>query len=355
MGRPAEPAQPMADHHGEAEAWRVARTGGSRDERDLPPDQRAGAEGNPDGIAVLQGALPLEASVPAPRSEGTIRSAPAVLDADSRADGDGRPRAPDRLRERRQPASRARRRAAEGSGDSHGARREPRRRRPSTPGRKPRPGGHGRRARHRGRVVDRLAPAQNIALRRSVAHALGHSRRSRRRVRAAGLGPHRRAVRAGAGAAVDASRAHVHVEGRSRQRRRRHGSRAIPQRTRRRAGRIVGAAARRRHAVRAQSLQPEDAQPGVRGGSAARLLSRSVAERIFARAIDRLVSAIAGAVVAIARCALRDRVGDPVDDRQQLEQHGHSGGLSAEGRRRHEPRRQCGRAGLLRDARTAAC
>ena len=66
-------------------------------------------------------------------------------------------------------------------------------------------------------------------------------------------------LRPGAGAAVDAARARVDAEGRIGQRRGRHRARAVPKRARRRAGRAVGAAARRRRAVRAQPLQPQDA------------------------------------------------------------------------------------------------
>ena len=51
LGRPRQPAQPLADRHGAAEAGRHARAGRSGDERRLPPDQRAGGQGHSQRIA----------------------------------------------------------------------------------------------------------------------------------------------------------------------------------------------------------------------------------------------------------------------------------------------------------------
>ena len=132
-------------------------------------------------VAELPRALRQQAPVPAPGPEGALRSAPAVFDADPGADGHGRSRPADRVRERRQPAARARRRAPEGSGDSPRARREPRRDRAAAADRKPRARGRGRRRRAGVRVVDRRAAAEDAALRRRRADAVGVARRARHR------------------------------------------------------------------------------------------------------------------------------------------------------------------------------
>jgi hypothetical protein len=78
-----------------------------------------------------------------PGLRGRIGSPPAVHDADSGADGHGRPGAADRVRQRCQPAAGARCGTAEGSRDSPGARRDPRRHRASAARRKRRALGAG--------------------------------------------------------------------------------------------------------------------------------------------------------------------------------------------------------------------
>ena len=132
-------AQPLADGDGAPQAGRVARR---RREAAmnvaLPPDQRApSSKEMPDASQSFHERFLAKHLVPAPRPQGAIGSATAVHDADPGADGHGRPRAADRVRERREPAAGARRRAAEGGGDPPGARRRARRDRAPAPGREP--------------------------------------------------------------------------------------------------------------------------------------------------------------------------------------------------------------------------
>ena len=195
--------------------------------------------------------------------------------------------AADRLRQRREPAARARRRAAEGSGDPPGDGRDPRRDRPAAAGRELRALGRRRDPRARHRVVDGDAAAEDAARRRRRCRrcrrlpicASPRSRSPWRCVTAIlfGLAP---------ALSVHPPGPDLDAQGRSRQRGRRHRPRAVPQGAGGRAGRAVGAAPRRRRAVRAQPLQPENAQPRVRGRSAAGLLDQPVAERLPARAVD---------------------------------------------------------------------
>ena len=344
----------MADRDGAPQARCVARAGGSGDERGLSADQRAGAEGDQDLVADISGTVPQQTSVPASRTERALGSAQSILDADSGADGNGRPRAADRVCECGEPAGRARRRPAERSGDSPGARRRTCGNRSPAADRKLSPRGRRRGGGPGGRVVDRGAALEDAAVRSGGANALGRARRAGHRVRFRGCGADGDSLRPRPGAAIHAPRPHHHAQGRIGQRGRRHRARALQERPRRRAGRSFGAAPRRRRAVCAQPVQPQIDRSRLRRRPTPEFLDRSIAQRLSAPARRVAVRADANRAVDAAAGARRGAVGDFVAHRQQLEQHGQSGGLQGEGGRGHEPEHRRGRSRLLRHHGTGA-
>ena len=252
-----------------------------------------------------------QAPVPAPGPERPIGSPPAVLDADSRADGHGRPGAADRVRERRQPAAGARRGAAEGSGDPPRARREPRRHRPPAAGRKPRA------SRPRARVLGLAVAWWTGAL---LLKMLPFDAAARRRCR-------RRPICASIAFALAAAAASRRSSSASRRRCSRRGRRSTST-LKDEAGSVVGGTGHARFrkglvvaqvglsvlllagagALRAQPLQPEDAQSRLR--QADQLLGFSLDPSLNGYSRERsivLFQQIAGAARAAARRAIARR------------------------------------------------
>ena len=285
-----ESPQPLGHGDGAAQAWRLDQQAEAAMNVLYHQINEARAQADHDGVeAVSERFSPSICScATGARALGYPQS---VLDADSRADGDGRPRAADRLRERRESAARSRRRAAEGGRDPAGARRR-------------------RGAIVRQRLIESLLLACGRRAARHLAFAwwtgtlLSRCCRSTtapaRLCRRTGHARHRVRDRRGVGhgaalrpcACLQSTRPALtstlkdeagSVVGGTGHARFRKGAG-------RRAGRSLGAAARRRGTVRAKPLQPEDAEPRLRGRQAARLLGQPVAQRLLARARDRVCS-----------------------------------------------------------------
>ena len=260
LERPRRSPGDVARGDGAAQAGRVARAGRGGDGRRVPAGARGrGARDGRPPAEVPRRLRREEARVSARRT-GPARAAEAAADAAPRADGHGRARGADRLRQRREPAARPRvlppegdRRAARDRRGSASPRPPAARREPHAvvPRRAGRPAARGRHHRH---------PAPRAAFRRRGTDALLRTGPARGAVRARAVRRNRAAGRPRAGAAGDAPEPRDGPQG-GRSRGGRVRAAALPQGTRDRAGRALGAAAGRGRAVHPQPRQPAHTRP----------------------------------------------------------------------------------------------
>ena len=333
---------------GRRRPWRLHRAGRVADERRLPPDQRTGDQGHQERLRHVPPAFRGKASRRPRWREGPVRSAPAVLDSADRADVHGGRRAADRVRQRREPAARARDVAAAGDCAPPRARREPIAHRVGAIRREPRAGDRRRRGRTGARRLDRQDAAGDAA-RRWCLDADGDARSPCRRLHPRAVAVDGAGLRHRARTGRDPGGGDVGAEGRRRKRRGWRPSGEVAARARRRAGRDVDAAARRRRPVRAQSLQPAWREPWLRRRTSARLQHRSVAEWLQPGAQPVALRANPAGDCRDPRSPRRVDVGDRCAHRQSVGHDGEGRGLHAQGRRRHEPERGRRRHTLLLD------
>ena len=198
LGRHGQPAQPLGERVRPIEAGRHARAGQGRAAAVLPRTPRAGSAGR--GVQqhhrVHARGVPEGADRSAAGRAGPIADPPAAVAAAVAAVRHRRRRAADRVRERREPADRARDGAAEGDRRSARARRQPRPHRRPAARRERAARGDRRPARPRGRVVDDAVPARVPADVRHAARDLRIDRLPRARVQLRAVAGDRPAVRA---------------------------------------------------------------------------------------------------------------------------------------------------------------
>ena len=162
-----EPARPLGPGLRAIEAGVHRRIGGRASAGTLPPDPpaRDDAAGGEGVVRVFPRSVHEGHAARRERVGRLLGTPQRLLDRAGRVDVHGRPGAPDRLRERREPADCAWLHAAEGNRGAPVARRLARPARPAAPRREPRAVGRGRRARR--------LPVAGAHARTAVARAVG--------------------------------------------------------------------------------------------------------------------------------------------------------------------------------------
>ena len=218
-----------------------------------------------------------------------------------RADVHGRPGAPHRMRQRREPADRARLHAPERDRRAALARRVARPARPAIARGEPGAVDDWRRDRRRARDRPDADAARVRPVGRPSDPDSRHARCAHPRVHAR---PHildRDRLRPGAGAAREPARSVGDAEGHGRRDRRQRRIALLAQRARRRAGRAQFSASVRRGAVRAQSAEPEDRGHRRRDRQSRHVPALAGVERLQRAARDELLRPAADEPASVAR------------------------------------------------------
>ena len=276
---PRRLARALARMHGPTEGRRRGPRGEGRRERGL----RAAPPGGPGAPAqrVREPADPLPQEDAGGLAWRARHLGPArpVGHAARRADGHGRPRAPDRLRQRGEPAPDARLVAPEGDRGAAGPRCRPPAPDAPAPRGEPRAVARGRARRPAARLLGGGGAHPRAALPGRDPDALGRARLACWPLHPRALRAHRCRLRARARPAGQPGRPRPHAQERRHVGRRRHRALPTAQRARRGAGRPVAAPPDRRRALHPQPDEPAWDRPGLPARAPLRVLRRPVPER----------------------------------------------------------------------------